>query len=68
MWRRHLAHVAPPRHGTIDDLNSNFSVPVSIRSALNAKNQNINVFVTVVEDSIVASQSNNLYSSTDPAL
>lgn len=53
---------------TIDDLNSNFSVPVSIRSALNAKNQNINVFVTVVEDSIVASQSNNLYSSTDPAL
>ena len=53
---------------SIDELNSNFTLPISIRSAINAKNQNINVFMTVVEDSIIASQSSNLYSSTDPAL
>lgn len=50
---------------TIDETASTFSIPLSVRYALSANNLSLNVFVTVVEDGIVANQENNLYTTED---
>lgn len=50
---------------TFDETASTFSIPLSVKYALSAKNLSLNVFVTVVEDGIIASQENNLGSTED---
>lgn len=45
-----------------------FNVELTVRSAINAKNQSLNLFAVIVEDGIVAEQDNNLYATTDTLL
>lgn len=52
----------------IDEDNQNFTLPLNLRAAINLRNQNLNIFVTVLEDSIRHSQANALYTYSDKAL
>lgn len=52
----------------IDTENSTFTVPIEIKSALNAKNQMLNVFMVVVEDGVVSYQQNTFGAISDPNL
>lgn len=52
----------------LDIDNGTFNVPFTVRSALNAKNQMINVFAVVLEDSVSGYQENGYGSIADPNL
>lgn len=45
-----------------------FDLPLTMRSAINTKNQNLNLFVVVVEDGIVSYQENSFSSTADANL
>lgn len=51
---------------TLDDNTRKLNFNLEIQPALNLKNQYLNVFAVALEDGIVATQSNNLYTKTDP--
>ncbi len=51
---------------TVDEANNTYSVPVSVKYALNAKNLNLNLFLVILEDGIISFQQNNLGSMADP--
>lgn len=53
---------------TVDPTNKKFTIPLELKSALNAKNQMLNLFMVVVEDSIISYQTNTYSSVADPAL
>lgn len=53
---------------SIDLDNETFTIPVEIRSALNAKNQMLNLFMTVVEDGVSSYQTNTFCTTSDPNL
>lgn len=52
----------------VDPDNGTFSVPLELRSALSAKNQMLNVFVTVVEDGVISYQQNTFSTISDANL
>ncbi|MGM9868668.1 MAG: choice-of-anchor J domain-containing protein [Sodaliphilus sp.] len=53
---------------TIDPTTRDISLTVQIESALNMKNQYINVFPVALEDGLINSQANNFHAVDDPAL
>lgn len=53
---------------SIDEDNQKFTIPLNLRAAINLRNQDLNIFVAVLEDSIMASQSNAVYVYSDAAL
>ncbi|MGM9804119.1 MAG: choice-of-anchor J domain-containing protein [Muribaculaceae bacterium] len=55
-------------NATIDSDTKNISFDVEIQSALNMKNQYINVFPVALEDGLVNVQENTFYNNDDPAL
>ena len=52
----------------VDKSVGKFSLPLTVRSALNASNLNLNVFVVFMEDGLVAAQHNYLSSVSDPMI
>ncbi len=50
---------------TIDEAAQTYSVPVSVKYALNAKNLNLNLFLVILEDGIISYQTNAFGSSTE---
>lgn len=55
-------------HVEYDADNNIFTVPVKVRSAMNVSNQNINIFMVLMEDGLQSFQENYFASSTDPLL
>ncbi len=53
---------------TYDETTNKLNVTLQLKSALNLKNQYINVFGVAMEDKIVYQQDNGLYQFDDPAL
>jgi len=53
---------------SIDLENEKFTIPVEIRSALNAKNQMLNLFMVVVEDGVSSYQTNTFSTISDKNL
>lgn len=51
---------------TLDENTNQIVMDVEIQSALNMKNQYINIFPVAMEDGLINTQQNNLYTSTDP--
>lgn len=51
---------------TLDENTNQIVMDVEIQSALNMKNQYINIFPVAMEDGLVNTQQNNLYTSTEP--
>ena len=52
----------------VDTTAATFDLPLTMRSAINAKNQNLNVFIAVVEDGIISYQQNNFSGVADDNL
>ncbi len=50
---------------TVDEKNNTYSVPVTVKYALNAKNLNLNLFLVILEDGIIGSQSSNVGGETE---
>lgn len=52
----------------VNEENGTFVLPLTVRSAVNMKNQNLNVFAVALEDGIIDSQENNLGNVSDKLL
>lgn len=51
---------------TKDESTNQLKVSLTVKAALNLRNQYLNVFVVAMEDGILANQYNNCYNMTDP--
>ncbi len=51
---------------TVNEAANTYSVPVSVKYALNAKNLNLNLFLAVLEDDVVSFQQSNVGGQTEP--
>lgn len=51
---------------TLDESTNKLNFDLQIQAAMNLKNQYLNVFAVAMEDGILATQVNNLYTKTDP--
>lgn len=51
---------------TLDENTNKLNIDLQIQAAMNLKNQYLNVFAVALEDGILATQVNNLYTQTDP--
>ncbi len=52
----------------VNPADGTFDLPLTMKPAINAKNQNLNVFITVVEDGIISYQENTFSGVNDPNL